>query len=529
MIPLLMLLACAWSAPQAAPAAAGEAVVARIFEHAGRLLQEGRPDLAVDEYRRLVESYPNSDLADDALLAIGSQSYGISSLDDLGRSYGTELEEAFKVFDRVRREHPDGSAAPAAILRMALLRLEPRAAGHNLNEAKALFRSVSEIYPGSEWADEARLGMALCSRRSGAPGLVVADLQPFFEALAASPLVARAQLWRADAFEALGRRSRALELYQALRERSPRAPEATPAQGRALLLLRRTLALRAEAKLAEEPAFQPSEVADLRQAPALCMSPQGWLFAADGGRGRILRFDSRGRLLEQKPAQAPALLALDASGQAALVEGTTLKLGKQSWPLGWSDGRKVAPLQPKVAPLPRPDGTWWILDERGRSVLEFDRGLVFKKTVWKDESFAASRARIGADGTAWILDASAGRLARLAPSGEAKIVSLREAPVLLRQPVDLALDPHGAAWVLDGQKQAVAIFSPGGSYEGAVPLVAAGRGLSLEAIEIDAGGGLLAWDSRQRRLRRFIEPGGSPAPAAPAAPGDATERAEVRP
>jgi hypothetical protein len=510
--------------------AEGETVVARIFQHAGRLLQEGRPELALDEYRRLVDGYPNSDLADDALVAIGAQSYPVDDLEELGKAQGPRLEEAFKIFDRVRREHPQGNSAPAATLRMAMLRLEPRSAGYNVEQARALFSSVSEIYPESGQVAQARLGMAYCSRLEASPARVIADLQPFWEELAASPLAPRARLWRADAFEAMGWRARALELYQQTREDFARSPEAGWAQGRAALLLRRTLAAAGTARLAADPTFEGQRLADLKQAPGVSASAQGWIYLADAERGRVLRLDARGRVLDEKPAAAPSLVAVDPYGQAAIVEGAALRMGKQRWDLAVPDGKRSLALRPAAPPLARHDGMWWLLDERGRSVLEFDRALSFKRVVWSDVSLSATRARLGPEDTAWLLDRDSRRLVRVSAAGEARAIPLADAPAALRRPVDLAVDAHGAAWVLDAQRGGAAVFSPAGQYEGFVP-IDAGDGSSLAALEIDAGGGALVYDARQRRLRRFIDAlAPARAAAAPgAAPGAGRAGAEVKP
>ena len=498
----LALITAGAAAP---PLNAAEQVVVRQFEHAGRLLQEGRPELAVDEYRRLADSYPNSDLADDALLAIAAQRYAVSDLDGLGRSHGPGLEEVFRMYDRIRRDHGQGNAAPAAIVRMALLRLEPRAAGYALEEARALFRSAIENYPASEWSDDARLGMAFCSRRTAEPARVVADLQPFSEALAASPLAARAYLWRGDAFEALGRRTRAVETYQALRDRLPRAAEAAWARGRALLLMRRTLAARGTARLAEDGSYEAARFDGAREAPTITASEQGSIYLANPGRGTISRLDARGRLLEQKPAGKPALMGLDPFGRAVFVEGATLRLGRQSWNLAAPEEGKTVPLRPAAAPVSRADGSWWIPDGSGGALLEFDRDLAFKRTVWSDSGASVSRSRAGADGTTWLLDTDSGRLVRLSAAGESRVISLRANPADLREPADLAVDPHGAVWVLDAGRARVAVFSPAGEFEGSVALESAATGGAFQALEVDSEGAFLVYDSRERRLRRFME------------------------
>jgi TolA-binding protein/sugar lactone lactonase YvrE len=516
------VLLCAAAAEARTAAAArpeGESTVARLYEHAGRLLQEGRPELAVDEYRRLADGYPQSDLADDALLAIAAQTYPVTAIDGLGRSSGEELEEAFRLFDRVRRDHPQGNAAPAALLRMALVRLEPRAARHDLEQARTLLRSLCEAYPTSEWADEARLALAFAGRRAGAAARVVADLQPFLEDLAGSPWAPRAHLWRGDAFEMLGRRTRALEAYQALRERAPRSPEAGWAQGRALLLVRRTLAAGGAARLVEDETVHAS-LPQVRAASSVIASAQGSIWVLESEGRSLSRLDPRGSLLDRRELESPAMVAFDAFGQAALVERSRLKLGKKTWnlsrPAASSGGAPGSePLVPAAAPLPRQDGSWWFVDERGREVLEFDRGLTFRRPVWSLEGGSIGRARLGTTDTAWLLDPRGGRLVRLSAAGEAKVVALAADPAGVREPVDVAIDPLGAAWVLDAGRRGAAVFSPGGEYEGFVPFPPSLGRADPQAFDIDETGALLVFDGRGNRLVRLIDA----APAASASGG----------
>jgi TolA-binding protein len=507
-----------------------EIAVARLFEHAGRLLQEGRQELALDEYRRLADGYPQSDLADDALLAIAAQIYPVAGVEGLGRRSGVELEQAFRLFDRVRRDHPRGNAAPAALLRMALLRLEPRGPRYDPEEARALLRSLCEGYPDSEWADEGRLALAYVGRLSGAAARVVAELQPFYEGLAASPLAPLAQLWRGDAFEALGRRARALETYQTLRERAPRSPEAGWAQARALLLVRRTLAAGGAAGLMEDPAAT-APLLQARAVTALIATPQGWNWVLEE-EGRVLtRLDPRGGLLERRQLEAPAAIALDGFGQIAIVENGRLRVGKSSWSLAVTAagepsagdragespaappartvGSSGAPggvaFAPSVAPLPRLDGSWWFVDERGRSVLEFDGELKFRRTVWSLVGGSISRARMGARDTAWLLDVRGGRLVRLGAAAEARVIDLAAAPAALRKPADLAVDPLGAAWILDAGRSGAAVFSPEGEYEGFVPFAPSFAKADPRVFDIDAGGALLVFDGRGKRLARLVD------------------------
>jgi TolA-binding protein len=487
-------------------ALAADSIDQRIYDHAGRLVQEGRSDLALDEYRRLIDSYPRSELVDDALLAIGVRLYAVSSPNMLGRARGEELEEAYRVFDKIRHEHAQGNAAPEAVMRMAYLRLEPYSPKRDVQQARALFGSVSEIYPDSGWVDESRLGMAFCSRLSGRSARVIADLQPFWERLGASSKFPKALLWSAEAYEALGRRERALEIYQRVREEATGTPEATLAEGRLLMLLRRTLVARGVMSLTEDTAFE-GLADDLRDVTGVWASPKGWIYVSDGGGGRIVRFDRHGRRLGQRNAMKPALLAFDAYGQAALLEESALKVGKQRWDLAVPrGGKKVSRLRPAAAPLPRHDTNWWFVDERGEAVLEFDSNLNFQRTVWQDVNFQIDRARAGSGGGVWLLDARGARLVHLDTQGEAQAINLRSEPVSLESPVDLAVDVHGAVWVLDADRKGVAVFSPAGDYEGFVQFQGTRQRAALEAVEVDASGALLVYDGKQHRLRRFQDP-----------------------
>ncbi len=484
---------------------AAESVDQRIFEHAERLVKEGRPDLALDEYRRLVDSYPRSSLVDDALVAIGTRLYAVSRLEQLGRARGEDLREAYRIFDKVRREHAQASATPEAIMRMAYLRLEPYSADRDVEHARALFESVSEIYPESEWVDDAHLGMAFCSRLDGNPAGVIADLQPFWESQAASKIRFRALLWSAESYEALGRRDQALEIYQMVREQAAGSPEALQARGRLVGLLRRTLAASGQAWLAEDSRFN-GQVDDAREVTGVWASPKGWIYLADRGTGRIIRFDRQGRKLGQRPVAKPALLAFDVYGQAAVLEESALKVGKQRWDLAVPrQDKKLSRLRPSAAPMPRQDSNWWFVDESGEAVLEFNSSLSYERVVWKDVKSSVDRARSGAQGSVWLLDKKANRLTRLDEHGTGQAIDLRAAPVSLRRPVDLTVDTHGAVWVLDADKNGVAVFSPTGEYEGFVQLKGSLNRANLEAVEVDASGALLVYDGRQRRLRRFLD------------------------
>jgi tol-pal system protein YbgF len=99
----------------------------------------GKYDVAISEFRRYLEDYPQSDNADNAQYWIGECFYS------LGR-----LDSAEAGFRRVMVAFPRGNKVPAAEYKLGLVYL----AQNRKPEAKNQLRRVAKLYPGT---NEARL------------------------------------------------------------------------------------------------------------------------------------------------------------------------------------------------------------------------------------------------------------------------------------------------------------------------------------------------------------------------------------
>jgi len=102
---------------------------------------KGNYDLAIGEFRQYVETYPTSEMADNAQYWIGESFYGKK-----------KYNEAIAEFDRVSSQFPKGDKIPAARFKkgMALVEL-----GQN-DAAKLEFSALIKLYPRSNEAVLAR-------------------------------------------------------------------------------------------------------------------------------------------------------------------------------------------------------------------------------------------------------------------------------------------------------------------------------------------------------------------------------------
>jgi tol-pal system protein YbgF len=101
----------------------------------------GNYDLAISEFRQYVETYPSSEMADNAQYWIGEAYFG-----------KRQFNEAIAEFDRVSTLFPKGDKVPAARFKKGMALVEQ---GQN-DAARAEFQALIKLYPRSNEAALAR-------------------------------------------------------------------------------------------------------------------------------------------------------------------------------------------------------------------------------------------------------------------------------------------------------------------------------------------------------------------------------------
>ena len=112
-----------------------------IYESAYNDYLRGNYDLALIGFRQYVETFPTTELADNALYWIG-ECYFVKD----------QFREAIQEYSRVENEYPSSERIASTILRKGLAFLELG----DIEQGEALLRSVVERYPRSDEAILAR-------------------------------------------------------------------------------------------------------------------------------------------------------------------------------------------------------------------------------------------------------------------------------------------------------------------------------------------------------------------------------------
>ena len=113
----------------------------RDYEDAWKRLRERDYRGAIEQFRKFVQEYPDSNLADNAQYWIGESFYALQ-----------EFDEAIWEFNVVRKNYPEGDKVPAAWLKMGYAFVEQG----NRVDARLILQEVINQYPQSKEAEKAR-------------------------------------------------------------------------------------------------------------------------------------------------------------------------------------------------------------------------------------------------------------------------------------------------------------------------------------------------------------------------------------
>ncbi|OFW03948.1 MAG: hypothetical protein A3H96_16015 [Acidobacteria bacterium RIFCSPLOWO2_02_FULL_67_36] len=470
-------------------------------EYARRQYESGLAFLAAHKYTEALKdfdavasSYPNSAVADDALLEIIRYQLEVAdnvpaaqaSTDTLlkmypssdsapmahimagrivlarGRSAG-EVDTALASFERVPRLFPGTAAVPVAIYYAGeALRLGKRPA-----DALSRFRQVATDYPRSPWAARALLGAGRC--------LVLME-QPL----------------------------RALEDFQRVRLRFPAMPEAETARNWNTILYRLYVRNPTQSPFTFNGRGLVGPGGKLKDVIAIGVAPDDTAFVAN--KNAVLRFDRSGTLGGTLPASGPRGIFFNRRWEPVITLKGAIQVPGETRPMSLS--------------VPKTDGTPRLLEEIDAGVtlsngdyVVMDQGAKSLGRFARDGKYLGMFAQLEADRLAIdvfddvaVLPKDHNSIAILDRTGRITTrIAERGNGYELKNPVGLAYDPLGHLYVLDRGRGAVLVFNA------ALKLIATfappekqpGALRDAEALGIDSGGRLFVYDGRAERVQIF--------------------------
>ncbi|MBI2567276.1 MAG: tetratricopeptide repeat protein [Candidatus Schekmanbacteria bacterium] len=465
--PLLYAAAVALPATSVARAAVDEQLARGLYDNAVSLLKAGKPEPALADFAKVYTSFADSELADDALFAVGQYHF------DAGH-----LVDARAAFQAIIDRYVTKPAAPGAYYFRAVVATVPTFSGFDLDDAYADFLRVARLYPESEWVDQALLGAGKVSLRLGELGEAARLMETLLAASPEADLSARARLVLGYCLALRGRPTAAMEAFQAVIDASPESSHAQRALGLTSSLLRLYVPpSRGRPRFSRDQAFALQN--DIPQKPiAIAIEPTAWengagelLWVADAGRDLAIAFDLSGQRTAEIPAQRARDINAGPFGRLWVVADAIVRP---------KDGR---PTTLKVAEL----------KAKGKGDQQDDRTVPLSNLVTAAEDGRGGVLVIDSDYD--LPQQLNSELAHLGPLASASD----------RTPADLAVDHTGRIYLLQARKGfALSRYATDGRYLDGIPFAGTGYELkSPERVALGQLGELAILDQRGRQILLF--------------------------
>lgn len=467
---------------------------------ARRRLDSGRAFLkaqnyaeALRDFEAVLQTYPTSSVADDALLEIATYQLTVA------RDPATALTRAMEL----EKTYAGSDSAPMGLVLQGRISLYVGRSAENINTALASFDRVPRLYPGSDAIPAAMYFGGEAARLAGRRDDALQRFSQVAMQFPTSPWTANALLGSAVVLTRSGNAVRAMEQLQRVRAQFPGTPEAETAKDWNTVLYR--LYLRAPA----QPSFVFSgrtiggAGGKLRDVADIAVDAgDNLLVATNNG---VTAYGAKGNQAYFLPAVEPHAMSFDRLGKVLTVHELGVRLeGKTPVPLisPVVEGR-VRELKPGNVVVTA-SGDLLLADRDLKAILrfqptgmyagEFARGLNVRSLAIDDldNVFALDRD----EKTVSVIDRD-GKVTRS--------IRDRGTGYQMREPSDVRVDRLGHIYVLD--KTSVLVFAPDGGRLLTTFTVADTKSPSAigegTALALDAAGRLYVFDGRSDLVKVY--------------------------
>jgi TolA-binding protein len=472
-----------------------EELAQRQYKAGVDFLNAQKYDEALRDFQRVIDAYPSSSVADDALLQVARFHLQVSR----------NLDAAATAVDMLQNKYATSDSLPFSYVISGHVALARGRQTADLDRALAEFERVPRFFPGTDAVPEAVLARADTLRLGGRCAEAVEQYAQVIVEYPRSVWAPRANVNASRCLVAQGRTQEAMAGLQ-LAARNPMAGESA-ARARALNTVLYRLYIRAP-----QPPYVFSSITyggatgRLRDIRALAVAGTQ-LFAVANSAASVLDVDAKGAVVRTAKVENARGVFIDADGRATFFSSAGLVRDQE---------RALTLSVPKPDKSPRlleditaiaalSTGELIVADSNGQAMHRFGRDLRVIGTVGKgrvDRYATGSLDQIAA------LDKDAKTVTVMTQDGKpAASLQPRGQGWQFDEPVDVAFDAFDHLYVLDRGLGTVFIFTmapaPRLVSSFSIPEKAPGAFRRPTAFALDAEGRLYIYDDRAERIQVY--------------------------
>lgn len=492
-------VACAvlWAVLAAGPAGQGgqnpEELARRHYELGLGFIQTQKYTEALKDFQTVVDSYPTSSVAGDALVEIAK--YHLEVARDPAAAQATT--------DIILKKYASTEAAPLAYVLSGRIALEKGRTPADIDTALASFERVPGLFPASDavppsiyYAGEA---LRLVRRNDEA-------LERYREVTLkyrTSVWAARALVSAATCLTQTGRPLDAMEGLQRVRTLFAGTPEATTALGFNTVLYRLYIRAPAQPPYGFSGRMLGNAAAKFKDVAGIAVDRQDNVMLAH--KTAVAVFDPKGTQVRSIPANNPSAILLSERGAPVIVHENVLtpeSAAGISLTIPQPDGKaKSVDDVPAAGATSR--GEWLVSDRKSKAILLFSAAGKYVKPF---ATIVADRLAVNVLDDVAVLDRDTKTITVLDRDGKTvRQVAARGAGYELENPVDVAFDAIGHLYVLDRDKGAVFVFGVQGKLVASftIPEKSPGAFQKAVALGLDSAARLYIFDDRAQHVQIY--------------------------
>jgi len=467
----------------------------RQYESGLAFLKGQRYAEALKDFQVIIDSFPRSLVADNALLQIAQ--YHIDVAHDLGAAQSA-VEQLLKIY-------PETDSAPMAYVVGGRISMEKGRTPSDVDSAVASFERVERLFPGNDAVPAAGFfaGEALRLVRRHEDALV--RYRRVTASYPSSPWAARSNLAAGYCLVQADRAAAALPEVQRVRQIMPASREAEAALNINSILYRLHVRAPKGSAFAFSGRSIGPEKSNFNDVIGVQIDPSNRVLL--GYNKGIAVFDTKGTLTSTIAAQDPSAFFVDEANRVVFARESALnteRAGSMPLTVPQISPKPPRPVEEIPAALAMSSGHRLVVDKKEKTIVRYDaRGGyvgIFMPTI------NTERMAINVLDDVAVIDRDSKGIQILDRDGKPLSRILAKGPnYQLDEPVDLGFDRLGYLYVLDRGKSSVLVFGPRNRLITTFTIAenAPGAFTKARALGLDAAGRLYIFDEKAKRIQVY--------------------------